>query len=470
MNFESKSSLGLMRCGAAALFLCLFTQSATAQDSHPQADSTTPPCAIHPITFHGWPAKEMSNGWVDLVFVPELGGRLMQVTFAGHPYLFVNPQLEGKFIPSEKSAGQWINYGGDKIWPLPEGNDDEQHWTGASTPLDDSPYEFKILSQGDRCTVRLDGPPDPPTGLQYSREVSIGTDSPEIAFHAMTKNYTGHSIEWSVQSVSQYNLASTSGANGYNHNFWAITPVNPNSSYLLGYHVRDGLANDPSFSVKEGLFRLNWKYIESEVWLDSTAGWVAVVDGESNFTMIERSKYVKGADYPSKASFIFYKNGPTVELDSSGMPHLSRIDRKETPYYMEAELNSPMAELAPGETYTFDTHWFPCRMGADLFAITEAGAIGKPLTVTRAGASLQLKGQFGVFLAGTIEAHLYDRGGAEQTVVNLAAVTPKTIVDLNQSIPAGEKIARVSLHLVDAHQVDYGPLGEVVVTESKGAQ
>jgi len=441
---------------------------ALAADARGAVADPQPNCAVHAVTFHGWPAQEMANEWVNLVFVPQLGGRLMQVTFAGHPYLFVNPQFEGKIIPSRQAAGRWINYGGDKIWPLPEGNDDEQHWTGASTPLDDDAYQFSILSQGTICTVRMDGPPDPPTGLQYSREVSISGDSPEISFHAITKNYTGHSIAWSVQSVSQYDLANPTIAKDYNHDFWAFTPVNPNSSYLLGYHARDGLANDPSYGVKAGLFRLNWKYIESEVWVDSTAGWVAIVDGASNFTMVEKTRYVDHAEYPSKASVIFYKNGPTVELDSAGMPHLSPLDQKETPYYMEAELNSPMANLGPGETYTFDTHWFPCRMGTDLHTVTEAGAVGKPLTVERSGEAIQLIGGFGVFFSGTLEAHLYDRGGSEQEVVSVGAVTPRKPLNLKTSIPASRKIVRLSLHLVDEHRVDRGALGEAFVDDSEG--
>jgi hypothetical protein len=451
---------------AAALVLGFVASRANAQSVSTEGSQG---CTVHATTFHEWPAQEMSNQWVQLIFVPELGGRLMQVTFAGHPYLFVNPEYEGKYIPSEKAAGRWINYGGDKIWPLPEGNDDEQHWTGSSTPLDDGAYQFSVVSQGEHCTVRLDGPPDPPTGLQYSREVSIGSDSPEIFFHAITKNYTGHSIAWSVQSVSQYNLANPAGANGYNHDFWAITPVNPNSGYLLGYHVRDGLANDPSYSVKDGLFRLHWKYIESEVWVDSTAGWVAIVDGASNYTMVEKSKYIPHAEYPSKASVIFYKNGPTVELDSAGMPHLSPLDQSKTPYYMEAELNSPMAELGPGETYTFDTHWFPCRMGRDLHTVTDAGTVGKSLTVVRIGKELQLTGQFGVFFAGTLEAHLYDSGGEERDHVTLQSVTPKDLVDLRQSVPEAEGIVRVSLHLVDANHVDRGSLGEAFLAGSEDA-
>jgi hypothetical protein len=464
MRKQKKSYLGL----AAALSLGILAAGVNAQSVSPDAQQG---CTINPITFRGWPAQEMTNAWVDLVFVPELGGRLMQVIFGGHPYLFVNPEWEGKYIPPDQAAGRWINYGGDKIWPLPEGNDDEQHWTGASTPLDDGAYQFSVVAKdAARCTVRLDGPPDPPTGLQYAREVSIGADSPDISFHSITKNYTGHSIAWSVQSVSQYDLANPSGVNGYNHDFWAITPVNPDSGYLLGYRVRDGLANDPSFSVKGGLFRLNWKYIESEVWVDSNAGWVAVVDGASGFSMVEKTKYVEHAEYPSKASVIFYKNGPTVELDSGGMPYLSRVDSKKTPYYMEAELNSPMAELGPGETYTFDTHWFPCRMGTNLHTVTEAGAVGKPLTVTRKGKELRLTGQFGAFFPGTLEAHLYDRGGTERAVVSLGPVTPKDLISLQKTVPAAEQIARVSLHLVDAHRVDRGALGEVFVIDSKATE
>src|SRR5438309_7739287 len=54
------------------------------------------PCKIHPTQFEGWAAEEMSNEWVHLMIVPQLGGRLMQVEFAGHAYLFVNPKYEGK--------------------------------------------------------------------------------------------------------------------------------------------------------------------------------------------------------------------------------------------------------------------------------------------------------------------------------------------------------------------------------------
>jgi hypothetical protein len=440
---------------AGILALALAVSAANAEPST---------CKIQPVVYEGWQAQQVSNDWVQLTFVPQLGGRLMQVTFNGHPYLFVNPVYKGKYISPVEAAGRWINYGGDKIWPLPEGDDDEQHWQGASTPLDDGAYAFSVLSQGPKCTVRLEGPPDPPTGLQYTREISIGSDSPQISFHAMTKNFTGHSITWSVQSVSQYNLSDANDRTQYNHNFWAITPMNPHSAYLLGYHVRDGLANDPSFKVKGGLFRLNWKYLENEVWLDATAGWVALIDGATNYAMVEKTKNIAGGDYPSKATTIFYKNGPTVELDEKGMPYLRASSIEKTPFYMEAELNSPMAVLGPGETYAFDSTWFPSRLSGDLTTVTEAGLVAQPLAARRNGDKIDLSGSFGVFFPGELKAFLYDEGGVGASEVALDGVRPQDTVILHQAIAAPKKIARVSIHLIDSSGVDRGPLGEVFVT------
>jgi hypothetical protein len=452
-----------MKLAAVSCFLAfgLEVSSASAQ----QSPLTPPPsCQIHAVVFDGWQAQEVANEWVKLTFVPQLGGRLMQVSFNGHPYLFVNEIYKGKYIAPAEAAGRWINYGGDKIWPLPEGNDDEQHWTGASTPLDDGAYGFSILSQNNRCTVRLEGPPDPPTGLQYTREISIGSDSPEIFFHAITRNITGHPIAWSVQSVSQYDLSDASDPNQYNHDFWAFAPLNPRSSYLNGYHVRDGLANDPSFRVKDGLFRLNWRYLENEVWLDSTAGWIALVDGATHYAMVEKARYIDGADYPEKASVIFYKNGPTVQLNAQGMPYLTSRDLKETPYYMEAELNSPMETLTPGETYAMDTYWFPSRMSSDLKTVTDAGLVSRPLVAKNSAGKLELSGSFGVFFPGTLKAYLYDEGGAETGEVSLQSVQPQDPVQLSQMITTTKSVARVSVHLIDSSGLDRGALGEVLVT------
>jgi hypothetical protein len=421
-------------------------------------------CKIDAANFEGWKAQRISNRWVTLTVVPQLGGRVMQITFGNHPYLFVNSQLKGKYFPPSEgtASGKWFNYGGDKIWPLPEGTGDAQHWPGPiSDLLDDGDYGFKVLSQDAVCTVRLEGPADPRTGLQYSREISLGSDSPEISFHAVMKNATDHPIRWSMQSVTQYDTASADSPNTYNRDFWAFAPMNPNSAYNDGYWVRLGLSNDPAYSAKDGLFALHWLYFEREVWLDSASGWLAVFDGSAHYAMVERFPHHE-AEYPGKATIIFYTNGPAVEFDDNGMPFLTSSNPAETPYYMEAEVNSPMAELKPGETYAMDTKWFPTRIGGHPQSVTEAGVTSR-LIVSKTGNSLLLSGSFGVFFPGSLAAYLFDIRDVKTGVVPLQSVSPLDIVDVHKEIPASPSIARISIHLVDEQGMDRGSLAEASI-------
>jgi len=432
------------------------------------AQTQNPPaCRVESGKFEGWRAEELSNQWVKLTIVPQLGGRVMQVTFAGHPYLFINPKYKGQYIPpdSEAAKGRWINYGGDKIWPMPEGRQDEEHWAGpVSDALDDGDYSFKILSQDSTCTIRLDGPPDAKTGLQYSREISISGKSPQISFHAIMKNIASHSIRWSVQSVTQYDTADTGSTGGFNREFWAFTPANQRSAYLNQYYVRSGLADDPSFSVKNDLFTLHWLNLQNEVWVDSPGGWLAAVDGSARFAMVERFHYFEGAEYPGKATVIFYKNGPSLALDDKGMPYVTSSNPEEAPHYMEAEINSPIVRLQSGETYALDTQWFPTRIGKEFKTVTSAGIVGSPLAVSSTTGGLRLIGTFGVFVPGRMEAQLFDSHGDLITKIPLQAVSPSEIVELKMEVKATTQTARVSLHVLDQDGKDQGALGEARVS------
>lgn len=451
---------------AASLAACLFCFSVSLGWCQAPSPSSRP-CRVQPTTFDGWNAERMSNAWVTLTFVPQLGGRLMQVELGGHSYLFVNPRYKGQDIPPSVGAplGRWFNYGGDKIWPMPFGKKDEQHWAGpVSGPLDDGVYRLTVLSQGPRCTVRLDGPPDPQKGLQYAREISIGRDSPEILFHAEMKNIAAYPIQWGMQSVTQYDLSDPQNPALYNHKFWAFTPANPHSAYLGQYHVSGGLSRDPSFSVRDGLFTLHWLYLDSEVWIDSPGGWAAMVDGSSHYAMVERFPYDADAHYPGHATVIFYKNGPSFRLSAGGTPEWTLANTVDTPYYMEAEINSPMVTLKPD---AMDTEWFPARMRGELRSVTYAGVVGDPLTAITAPRGVSLEGAFGVFFAGRLMARLYDKGGIEIGVVPIATVSPLHFVSLNQTIPASSSTVRISIHLKDFQGRDRGPLGEAWVKTKK---
>ena len=121
----------------------------TAGQTAPQARSVE--CRVENVDYEGWKAQQISNHWVQLIIVPQNGGRLMQVRFNGHDYLFVNPKLAGKYLPP--SQDHWFNYGGDKLWLLPEGDDKEQQWRGNSDLLDDGEFTFRKLSDQKDCGI-----------------------------------------------------------------------------------------------------------------------------------------------------------------------------------------------------------------------------------------------------------------------------------------------------------------------------
>lgn len=426
-------------------------------------------CRIEPAEFGGWPAQQITNRWLKLVIVPRLGGRLMQVTFAGHAFLFVNAKYRGQHVPPSEDTRRWINYGGDKIWPMPEGSEDERHWPGPySGVLDDGEYSFRDVSRSGRCAARLESPADARTGLQYSREIGVDAASPEISFRAEMKNISARPVRWSVQSVTQYDTADARDSTKWNRDFWAFAPANPASAYLDSYHVRSGLAEDPSFSLKQGMFTLHWLNLQSEVWVDSPGGWVAVVDGASRFAMVERFDFDAKAEYPGKASVIFYKNGPAVELNSEGVAEV-RTSAEDAPFYMEAELDSPMVTLSPGESYAFQTRWQPTRAGAEFKTVTDAGVVLAPLAATSAGEKVKLDGEFGVFFEGKLVARLSGANRDPAAEIPLRAADPAEEVLLQTEIAAPDSTKFVSVHLIDANGRDRGSLGEAPVLRGGGS-
>ncbi len=451
-SLHPTGNIGPARFICAALAVLAMSLQASGQGSGKSE------CTVTATNYLGWKAEELSNPWVKLEIVPELGGRLMQVTFGGHDYLFINEKLKGQVISPAVAGHRWNNYGGDKIWPMPEGGNDEQHWSGAGgEPLDNSPFSLEVLSRGERCAVRLTGPVDPHIGQQYIRDIGITPDSPVISFHAVMKNVSGYPQSWSEQSVSEYNAAAPNDATQFNPDFWGMVAANPASSYLGGYHVRSGDPDNPGYAVSDGLFRLHWNDIGGEVWTDTTGGWAAIVDGATGYSMIERTRYDSAANYPDKTTILFYTTGRERRAPAVTASKAPPI------YYMEAEINSPVVTLYPGESYAMDTQWYPTRMGHDFKAPTWSGVVGQPLAATGASGGLKLSGEFGVFYAGKLVAHYYSLDGEDLGTATLDSVTPLQPVNLQETVQAPAATGRVSLHVIDQQGLDRGPLGEVFV-------
>jgi hypothetical protein len=459
MHFERiQRFMKLPFFAAAALVTAFLPISLAAQQMEPSR------CTITPGQYLGWQAQRVSNRWVTLTFVPQLGGRLMQVEFNGHPYLFTNPRFRGKYISPGEAKGSWINYGGDKIWPMPEGSEDENHWAIQSTAIDDLPYHFETLSADKECAVRLTGQADTITGMRIIRTVTLGSDTPEIHFHAVMENTTGHPITWSIQSVSQYDLSDPVHPDDFNRDFWAYVPRNPASTFPDGYHVRYGLAESPAFSLDGDLFRLHWTWFGNEVWLDSTAGWLTIVDKSTHYGMVETFNVKQDANYPGKTSVIFYQNGPSVSFDEKGIAFIAETKSSANPYYMEAEINSPLVTLSPGESYAFDTAWHPVAIDAQPHELTASGIVIEPLNATFESGTLHLTGIFSVFAPGRLVVSSFNSSGARLAQNDLQAVDPTQKVMLDAHMPIDQNATRISMKLVGLDGKDRGTLSTAKIS------
>jgi len=337
---------------------------------------------------------------------------------------------------------------------------------GGSDVIDDGPFTFRKISEGKGCEVELVGPADTQSGVQFMRRIRVDADSPRVRFLATMKNITGHNLEWSMQSVSQYDASAAATQTGTNPNLWGFTPANPASAYLNRYHVRYGPAQNSAASVRDdGLFSIHYVHMAAELWIDSPGEWLAVVDGSTQYAMVERFRFAEHKPYPGKASVIFWTNGRGMELNSQGEPALNEGEEGGPPYYMEAELNSPLCKLRPSESCEMETEWFPTRATSDFHGVSDGGVVTRPLRATRSdGGKIKLAGAFGVFFPGRLIARLYDEHGRSLGTMPVVDVRPDQPVSMETEIAADAKTLRLSLHLEDKNGIDRGSLQEVLVT------
>jgi hypothetical protein len=182
--------------------------------------------------------------------------------------------------------------------------------------------------------------------------------------------------------------------------------------------------------------------------------------------MIERFTYDSAASYPDRATVIFYKNGPSVEFNTAGDPEISKHSSEETPYYMEAEINSPLVTLSAGASSSLDTTWFPVRTGADVKQVTEAGIVTQRLQARRERYDLKIIGTFSVVVPGHLQLRIFDSGGRDAKHVILDEAGPENPIALNRTVAIDFAVSRISLHLIDSSGSDWGTLDDVEIKQT----
>lgn len=438
------------------------TRSVMANPSNPF------PAKLERTQYKGWNVLQMSNGLITLYVAPEIGGRAIQLQLGDEEYFFINESLAGKVLPESENnlkAG-WANYGGDKVWPGPEGWMSDEEWP--SVPyyiLDGSKWDSEVVSnEPGEVAVRVTSPKDPRTGIQLIRTYHVYAGTTRIKVDQKMRNISRRQVRWGLWHLVQHDAADASDRSKPNPELYMYVPLNPHSIYPEGYYKIFGDANHPSYTLVDNgrMLRIHYLYRVGKIGADSDAGWYAVVNGLKDICLIENFQSFPGKEYPDGSSVESWNDGPGT-ISRGPFDQVLPDDPKKTPYFFESEVLSPYATLEPGDEYSFPIYWSPTRAPNPIREAVWVGAISEPLAAELGEAGATLKGVFGVFVPGTLEAVFYSSVGEELSRMTLQAVDPREVVRVEKSVPVPAEAFRVSVRVVDSDGENRGHLGNVIL-------
>jgi arylsulfatase A-like enzyme len=413
--------------------------------------------ALLPGSYLGWKTQCLSNDLLQLHVVPQVGGRVVQFKMGSKEFFWTNPDLAGR-EPTRTGLGvddSWLNYGGDKLWPAPQGWNGPDQWPGPpDAVLDGQPYAFEVLpTKPGEAAIRMTGGKDPLTGIQFSRVIRLAGDSTCVDIEATMKNIDNRPRRWGIWAHTQLDARARTGG-GYNALMKAYTPYNPSSSFKRGYEVIFGEQDNPSFSRDEarGLITVKYLYQVGKIGVDSPAGWVATVDGSSGDVFVQRFVYQPDKEYPEGSSVEFWHNG-AGRIHAYNRDIEMPEDPSKNPYVFESEVLSPFATLQPGETYTWKYQWYAANVGGDfpVLDVQPGGVTASLLKAKNNGNQLRLDGRFGVFFSGAVDVvYLGKRNRELGRMSLLGSVTPLRQVVVDHAVRPSEGTTSIALDVVAA--------------------
>jgi hypothetical protein len=426
-----------------------------------------------------WVSLDLKNDLIEVQAVPEIGGRIIQYKLGDYGFFWVNEDLAGKPIPESRLGpnGEWLNYGGDKLWPAPQGWGSDQEWFGPPDPvLDGGPYTAEVTKENGRAVaIRLTSQKDKRSGIQFSRVFKIFDDSSRVSIEATMKNIDTKPRRWGIWAVTQFDTSNRHGE-GYNENYWTYCPINPNSMFHKGYNVMLGLASHLAYKpdYENGIMRVHYDYRVGKIGMDSSAGWIATLDAADGYVFVHRFTYEPGKAYPDNASVEFWLNGQG-ELVAWGREVIKMPESpKDNPYLMETEVLSPFAALNPRESYTFRYDWYAASVpaGSVVVVCNDIGVTCKPLSAELQNGRLVLDGHFGIFYKGTAHLVFLDENDSEiKKVTDKVPVTPLqpfilSQTQLTEDITIPENAAKLAIYVYDAKGEFIGELAKTPIVRN----
>ncbi len=407
---------------------------------------------LEQLDFLGWrDCWRLDNGTLRLTVVPQIGGRVLVCEFDGHNLFYINQALAGKLFTAaeqtERGPYSWPNYGGSKTWPAPQGWSGPQQWPGPPDPiLDGGPYTVTAQqSDAQQVSLTMTSQPDPYTGVQLTRRLSLKADSTAAELQITMQNVSKQPVRWAIWEISQL-AAGLAGEPAQAARIYL--PLQASSRFADGYLVLHGDPASPQWQPAHsgGLLTIAYAGLEGKVGVDG-AEWVAFSRslGQGSYVFSQRTRLEPAADYPD--------GGLSAECWCNGV-NAGTTDRSEVLWYMESEVLGPLREMQPGAAQQLTIHWGVAASSGPVVAVGALACTSQPLAVTDGLAS----GSFGLYYPGkaALLATIAEQQRYLSTTWTVAAGRPLSFAGV--AVPPN--CQRLQLLLHDADGQPLGLLGE----------
>ena len=369
-----------------------------------------------------WTCLVMENGIITIATVPEIGARVMQYDLGDHPSIFTNPNVFDETYDPATYNG-WPSWGGYKVWPAP------QDW-GWPPPqyLDFGVYSSRMeFSTPDSAAIFVSSPVEKKKtpNLRQERRTTIFKNTSRVRMEQTLINEGKTKANWSVWDVTQ-SIVNHPGERDF-ENFWVYFPINPKSVFGEEGVDIDAASSAWKGEVAPGIYGVQYESSGAKINADPHKGWICYVDEQDSMAYAKIFPLYEDAEYPAGG-------------------HRVSVWVERAPFYLEVEVYSPMAELAPnGGRTTFTIDWYAAKVHGPILDVNPVGAIAKNLLVNPETVS----GEYGVFHVGT--ARLVAMDAQSQVLLQGPehAVTPLQTLVLNDAflIPAGAQ--RIAIQVRD---------------------
>jgi hypothetical protein len=276
----------------------------------------------------------LSNGIVKLGVSPAVGRIVSFSKVGGKDLLWRN--LETNVNAQKQSSDQWVNYGGDKIWPTLEYSWPRIYGRSNAWPPDKNidGEKWRLIKQT-KTRIVIESPESTHLHVRIRREISLETGKAAISIKNTIKRL----------SASPFPVC-----------IWSVTQVKPPEYCLLGieekrpcvepfvdfYNIR--AKADARLLLGETELKLipqNGKFTK----VGTFGRWIAAVYPDCIFH--QSTEYDPSACYPDNASVECYWDSRASNPNK----------QSRTPNYVELELLGASTHLQPGEQISSTVSW-----------------------------------------------------------------------------------------------------------------